>query len=399
MGTENPSILTVNAGSSSIKINIFEYNTLDFTLSLTVKNLDQSQPKLISINNKNEQQTEFLHVYEDQDILVILLDKLFSKIKEADIKVIGHRIVHSGKFFTKPELLNPDKIAELKKLINFDPEHMTLAINFIEAFQERLKNIDQVACFDTSFYNDMPAIAKLLPIPRKYEALGLRRYGFHGLAYESALDSFNDLAGDSASNGNLIFAHLGSGASITALKEGKVKDTTMSFSTASGILMSTRSGDIDPGISSYLNRQAGLSNEEFNHMVHFQSGLLGVSELSSDMEELLKEYDSNPRAKDAVDLFCYEAKKAIGSLTTVLGGINSLIFSGGIGEQSPVIRQYICSDLEYLGLKLDDEKNSSNDTLISSSDSQIGAHVIKVDEAIVIARHVKELTKNIKDDG
>jgi len=316
------------------------------------------------------------------------MDKHFSA---QSMTAIGHRIVHGGQTFDRSVKFTPAVVDRLKSMVTFDPEHLPLALELVEKLSQRFPSIPQIACFDTSFYRDLPDVARLLPLPRRLESLGLRRYGFHGLSYESLLRQFSELAGPAAINGKIILAHLGSGASLTAVKGGQVLDTTMSFTPASGIPMSTRSGDLDPGIADFLRLQAGMTEEAFSHMVHFESGLLGVSELSSDMELLLEKRNTNSKAADAVHLFCYQVRKAIGGLAAALGGIDSLIFSGGMGEKSAVIRTMISEGLDFLGLSLDEERNQSHEFLISSPQSRVGIHVMQTDEASIIAKEVQQI--------
>jgi acetate kinase len=231
----------------------------------------------------------------------------------------------------------------------------------------------------------MPAVAQRLPLPEKYLTRGLRRYGFHGLSYTSLQNSFRAIAGENAVNGRVIYAHLGSGVSLTATLHGKPVDTTMSFTPASGVMMSSRSGDMDPGIISYLSQEFDMDIATFTHMVHSEAGLLGVSGSSADMLTLLNMEHESPAAAAAVELFVYTIQKAIGSLTTTLNGIDSLVFSGGIGEKSAIIRGRVCDKLQYLGIAVDPDQNARSCTLISSPDSRAGVHVIATNEARVIA--------------
>ena len=255
-----------------------------------------------------------------------------------------------------------------------------------------------MACFDTAFFKDLPYVAKVVPIPKKYYSLGVQNYGFHGLSYTSLLGTFREKAGDVAANGRVVLAHLGSGASITATKLGKPIDTTMGFTPTSGLVMSTRSGDLDPNVFGFLHRQSNMSLEEFEQMVSEKSGLLGVSGNSGDMHKLLSIEDKNSDAKMAVELFVHRVKKSIGAFSAVLGGVDSIIFSGGIGEQSSVLRTRICQGLEYLGVELNQAMNEQNDFLISSGQSKVGVHVIPTDEAQVIATQtVKLLDMSGKD--
>jgi acetate kinase len=245
-----------------------------------------------------------------------------------------------------------------------------------------------VACFDTGFHHDLPRVARLLPIPRRYEAQGVRRYGFHGLSYAFLMGELARLAGADAAKGRVILAHLGSGASLAAVHDGKSVDTSMAFTPTAGLPMSTRSGDLDPGLAWYLARAEGLDAKGFNEMVTRQSGLLGVSETSSDMRDLLARETQDVRAAEAVALFCYQVKKCIGAFAAALGGLDALVFAGGIGEKAPPVRARACEGLGFLGITLDEGRNAANAGVISAAASPVVVHVIRTDEERMIARSV-----------
>lgn len=364
------SVLTINAGSSSIKLALFSAGSLT------------SLPERL-----------FESSVADVGRLAIetLLDRLADEGPDHNISVISHRIVHGGPKYDRPQVITGDLRRELQTLASFDPIHVPVALELIDILGQRFPGVTQVACFDTAFFHDLPRVAQIMPLPRKYEAHGLRRYGFHGLSYTYLLSAFQKMAGDVAANGRVIFAHLGSGASLAATRHGKPVDTTMGFTPASGVLMSSRSGDLDPGIVWYLHRQAGVDLEEYNHMVNFESGLLGVSELSADMLTLLQNEVGNGQAAEAVNLFCYQIKKSIGALAATLDGLDSLVFSGGIGEQAPAIRERVCEGLNFLGIKLDEAANQQQAALISAPDSKVGVHVIPTDESLVMAQQAVNL--------
>jgi acetate kinase len=251
------------------------------------------------------------------------------------LTAVGHRVVHGGPKYYKPQRITAEMVTELKQLSPFDPDHMPEEILLTEAFHRRFPDLPQVACFDTAFHHDLPRVAQMLPIPRRYEAQGVRRYGFHGLSYEFLMEELARLAGPDVARGRVILAHLGNGASLAAVHDGKSIDTSMSFTPTAGVPMSTRTGDLDPGLVWYLARTEKMSAKQFNDMVNFQSGLLGISETSSDMRDLLKHETQDVRAAEAVALFCYQVKKWIGSFAAALGGIETLVFAGGIGENAP----------------------------------------------------------------
>ncbi len=382
MGINQKLYLSVNTGSSSLKVAVFnDQLTRLVTASASDIGLDNAK---LSITKADSTQTEQHKLQDHQQAAELIFNRL--TINElGTVAGIGHRIVHGGPNYSTPVLIDEPVISELTRLISFDPDHMPAALRLINWCAEQFVNISQIACFDTNFYSRLPAVATTIALPKQYQAMGLRRYGFHGLSYEYVLSDFKQRAGETAANGRVIMAHLGSGASLTATLQAQAVDTTMSFSPSSGIVMSTRSGDIDPGIVSFLKQQADLSDEDFDKMINKQSGLLGVSGLSGDMELLIQRSADDQDAALAVELFCYQARKAIGSLAATLNGLDSLIFSGGIGENSALIRQKICTGLNYLGVELDPERNHNHDFLISGSNSQVGVHVIQTDEAAVIA--------------
>jgi acetate kinase len=289
---------------------------------------------------------------------------------------------------TAPELVTPELLVELHRLRPYNPEHLPLEIELIEAFRQRHPQLPQVACFDTAFHRTMPRVAKLLPIPRRFDAKGVHRYGFHGLSYAYLMEELARLDDPAATKGRVILAHLGNGVSLAAVRDGKSIDTSMGFTPTAGLVMSTRSGDLDPGLAPYLARTEKMTPEQFYEMVNQQSGLLGVSEISSDMRDLLAQEAADVRAAEAVALFCYQAKKWIGSFAAALGGLDTLVFSAGIGEHCPSIRAHICDGLGFLGIKLSEFRNAENAAVISADAGRVAVRVIRTDEEQMIARSV-----------
>lgn len=320
-----------------------------------------------------------------------LVTCITGQLRHRPLVAIGHRVVHGGPRYRVPQLLTPAVMTELQRLSAYDPEHLPGEIDLIKGFAKRYTHLPQVACFDTAFHCDLPTVARLLPIPRRYEKLGLHRYGFHGLSYAFLMRELRQVGTPGEVNGRVILAHLGNGASMTAVKGGKSVDTTMGFTPTSGLPMSRRSGDLDPGLVSYLARTEGMSVDRFHRMVNTESGLLGVSETSSDMRDLLREECNDARAAEAVALFCYHARKSIGSLAASLSGLDTVVFSGGIGEHSPIIRSRICEGLEFLGLIVDPTRNEAGEAVISQEDSKVTVRVIHTDEEREIARSVVEV--------
>ena len=304
------------------------------------------------------------------------------------LTAVGHRVVHGGPKYSEPQRITAEMVEELHRLSPFDPEHLPEEILLTEAFHRRFPDLPQVACFDTAFHHDLPRVARLLPIPRRYEAQGVRRYGFHGLSYAFLMGELARLAGTEAAQGRVILAHLGNGASLAAVRDGKPVDTSMSFTPTAGVPMSTRSGDLDPGLVWYLARTEKMSAKQFNEMVNFQSGLLGMSETSSDMRDLLDRETQDVRAAEAVALFCYQVKKWIGAFAAALGGLDTLVFAGGIGENAPTVRARICDGLGFLGIELEEKRNAANEGVISAAASRVAVRVIHTDEELMIARSV-----------
>jgi acetate kinase len=296
-------------------------------------------------------------------------------------------VVH-GMTHSEPERVTPELLDELRRITPYDPDHLPLEIELIKEFGQRHPGLPQIACFDTAFHRTMPRVASLLPIPRRYEAVGVRRYGFHGLSYEFLIEELARLGDPAATKGRVILAHLGNGASLAAVRDGKGIDTSMGFTPASGLVMSSRSGDLDPGLVSYLARTEQMSASQFQEMVNHASGLLGVSETSSDLRDLLARESDDIRAAEAVALFCYQAKKWIGSFAAALGGLDTLVFAGGIGENAALIRERICDGQGFLGIELDQTRNAKNAPLISADGGLVAVRVIQTDEEVTIARSV-----------
>ncbi|RAJ22617.1 acetate/propionate family kinase [Pedobacter cryoconitis] len=397
--TSKKCILTINGGSSSIKYALYEMEgSLNQLLVGEMENIGSSSANLNFINCGGEQQCLIdIKVANHGEAADWLVNWLAKETEFVQIIVIGHRIVQ-GMNHASPEFITAKLIKELKEISAYDPEHLPAEIKLVEAFKKHFPQLDQVACFDTSFHSAMPSIAKLLPIARKYQAKGIKRYGFHGLSYSYLMEEFEQIAGTEASKGKIIMAHLGSGASLAAVKDGKSMDTSMGFTPASGLTMSTRTGDLDPGVAWYLMKSEKLTPEKFNQLVNHESGLLGISETTADMQELLNMQQHDHRAAEAVELFCYQTIKWIGAFAAVLGGLDTLIFSGGIGEHSPEIRERICKGLQFLGIELDETKNINNETFISMGTDKASVWVIKTNEELMIARSVyKLLSYNIKN--
>jgi len=380
-------IVTVNVGSSSIKLAVFAADNPERKLlEAAVENIGTPVAHLVT-DGQTQPITASSHVAAANTLLVWLT----AQASDTGVIAIGHRIVHGGPKYYQPQIITDELLADLDTFAAFAPEHLPIEVQLVKTFRELLPDTVQVACFDTAFHHDLPTPAQLLPLPRHLTNAGVRRYGFHGLSYTFILEELRRVEGDAAANGKVVIAHLGSGTSLAAVQGGKPVDTTMGMTPTSGIPMSTRSGDLDPGVALYLARTQDYGIERFSHMVNFESGLLGISETTADMKKLLEIEDADQRAKDAVDLFCYQIKKSIGGLAAALGGLNTLIFTGGMGERAPEIRARICDGLAFLGVALDPAQNEQSARLISASDSPVGVHVIHTDEAVTIARETAKI--------
>ena len=309
---------------------------------------------------------------------------LRSRYSDARVLGVGHRVVHGGARYDRPTIVTPEVLADLRALVPLAPLHQPYNLAAIEAVSERLPEVPQVACFDTSFHRGQPAVAEVVPLPRDLCRAGVQRYGFHGLSYEYIASVLPDVAPDIA-GGRVIVAHLGSGASLCAMKDRKSVDSTLGFTALDGLCMGTRPGAIDPGVILYLFQDLGLSAKEVETVLYKKSGLLGISGISNDMRELLR--SSEPGARLAVDYFVYRAAKEIGALAAVLGGIDGLVFTAGIGENSAEIRKRICDASAWLGIDVDERANDGRGPRISRSGSRVSAWVIPTNEELVIARH------------
>jgi acetate kinase len=385
-----PGILTINGGSSSIKFALFELG--DELVQILHGRVDGvGFPKgrfIVKGVEKNDNFSRPLVVPDHTAAINQLMDWIEKRFPDGELAAVGHRVVHGGPKYWEPQRITKEMIKELHDLSPFDPDHLPEEILLTEAFHGRFPDLAQVACFDTAFHHDMPRVALLLPIPRRYEAKGVRRYGFHGLSCAYLMEELAHLTGDQTARGRVILAHLGSGASITAVQGGRSMDTSMSLTPTAGLPMSSRSGDLDPGLSWYLARTEQMTAKQFQDMVNHESGLLGISQTSADMQELLAHETEDVRAAEAVALFCYQAKKWIGAYAATLGGLETVVFAGGIGENAPPVRARICEGLSFLGIEIDDARNAANEGIISTDSSRVTVRMIRSNEELMIARSV-----------
>lgn len=388
-----PCILAVNGGSSSIKFALYESGeSLVRLMEGRIEGVGRPQASFTAKGlDKTDSFSRPVSAPDHKVAVGLLLDWIQERITGSTLTAVGHRVVHGGPKYWEPQRITPETIEELRHLSPFDPEHLPEEIELIEAFHQRFPDLPQVACFDTAFHHDLPRVAQLLPIPRRYEKQGVRRYGFHGLSYAYLMEELERLAGKTAANGRVILAHLGSGASLAAVRDGLSKDTTMALTPAAGLVMSTRTGDIDPGLVLFLARSEKMTAPQFDHMVNHESGLLGVSETTSDMQDLLAREAEDVRAAEAVALFCYQTKKWIGAYAAALGGLDTLVFAGGIGENAPLVRSRICEGLDFLGIELNESRNAEAAPVVSTDASLVTVRVIRTDEELMIARSVRRL--------
>ncbi|MGO8950902.1 MAG: acetate/propionate family kinase [Ktedonobacterales bacterium] len=399
-------ILAINCGSSSLKFALYLFQGAatgeireELRYAGSVEDIGESTSLFrVAEGARKHPATESQNVpiHDHTEALHYVLYWL-EKQQDGDLPTaVGHRIVHGGSTYEQPQLITAAVIATLRSLIPLAPLHLPIEIGAVEALRARYPTLPQVACFDTAFHRTMPRVAKVYGIPRRFLDEGVEHYGFHGLSYEYIMAR---LAEESGSTGRppqqqrLVIAHLGNGASMVAVQAGRSVDTTMGLTPIGGLVMSTRSGDLDPGILLYLLEARGLTPADLRNTVERDGGLLGVSGSSADMQDLLAVMSTDERAAEAVLLFTYTARKHIGALASVLGGLDSLIFTGGIGEHSAQIRQGICDGLGYMGIHLDPERNATGDSVISALGTPVTVRVIETDEELMIARHTRSVVQ------
>ena len=392
MKKEQAFILTINGGSSSIKFALYRVGKIPTRLLYGKIDRIGLKDSTFNFNNEKGVHQDILDpaVSDYHSSVTFLIDWLEKQIDFTFICGLGHRIVFGMKH-TEPELITQKLLDELHSITAYDPDHLRSEIELIKVFSQRYPYLSQVACFDTAFHSTMPRVAKLLPIPRRFNKGGIQRYGFHGLSCAYLIEELVRVAGKKVGKGRVILAHLGNGASITAVFKGKSIDTSMGFTPAGGMIMGTRPGDLDPGVAWYMIKSEKLTPKQFNNLINHESGLLGISETSSDMRDLLGKESDDIRAAEAVELFCYQAKKWIGSFAAALGGLDTLVFAGGIGENCPVVRTRICEGLGFLGIRLEEKQNRKNAPIISKEKESVAIRVIHTDEEWMIAKTVSQV--------
>ncbi len=389
--------LTLNVGSSSVKFVLFRRADQTQVVQGVFDNIGQETPTLRIVDADGSRQvpvngdlTDVLGILPEIDGIV--------QAHPMEISAIAHRVVHGGWLYDSHRVIDEALLQGLETLRDLAPNHLPLEIGFIRRSLDHYRTVPQVACFDTVFHRDLPDIAKRLPLPRGLFDKGVRRYGFHGLSYTYLMGRLPDLIGDKA-QGRVVLAHLGSGASMAAVRRGKPVDTTMAATPLGGLMMATRSGDLDPGIPGFLARAHGVQPQDFEHMVSAESGLKGVSGATGDIRDLLAREKANPAAAEAIAMFCYQTRKWVAAMAAALEGIDVLVFSGGIGANAPVIRQRICEDLDWMGLTIDTQANATKGELcISAPGSKVMIFALPTDEESVMAATVNALVTFNGDD-
>jgi acetate kinase len=385
-------LVTINTGSSSLRTALYHLDDIErLDLAAEVEQIGLSDGRMCVLDADGK---TLLDQQGDLQDHRVALQALLSWLKQhqylQELNAVGHRVVHGGSAYSEPQLITAEVLIRLQHLIPIDPDHLPQALDAIHAVSHAFPALPQVACFDTAFHRHMPRMAQAYALPKRIQDMGVARYGFHGLSYEYVMDRLRVLEPETAA-GRVIIAHLGNGASMAAVREGEGVDTTMGFTPTGGLIMSTRSGDLDPGVLLYLLQSRGMSPTEVNRLVNKQAGLLGVSGISADMRDLLARESADRRTADAIALFCYQARKFLGALAAVLGGLDMLVFTGGIGEHAAPIRERICTELEFLGIQLDPERNTEHAPIVSRDGSPVTIRVMKTDEDLMIARHTYRL--------
>ena len=394
-------MLAINGGSSSIKFAVYTMGvTLQRQLHGKLERIGSRDTTLTFDDpSRNQHDSRVLGDFDHHTAAKFLIDWLDQQIGLMSLTAVGHRIVNGGADYGTPQRVTLALLNALRRMHPYAPEHLPSEIALIDLFHERAPNLPQIACFDTAFHRTMPRVAKILPIPRRLQTQGVERYGFHGLSYAFLMQELARVAGAETAQGRVILAHLGSGASLAAVRGGQSIDTSMGFTPASGVMMGTRCGDLDPGLVGYLAHTQEMTADKFDRMVNHESGLLGVSEISADLRDLLACETDDIRAAEAVALFCYQIKKCIGAYTAALGGLDTLVFAGGIGEHAAVIRARICEGLAFLGIEIDATLNATNAGVISASTGRVSVRVVHTDEEAMIAKSVYAVLDKPQSDG
>jgi acetate kinase len=387
---ESGHVLCLNAGSGTLKLALYSMarSRAEKIAAGAVERVGLDAGQLWMKNGAGETLTNAKGEFPSHQAAVAEVLRQADALALPRPAGIGHRVVHGGAAHESPAVVDSALLADLRDLIPFAPLHLPGELETIEAAAKHFSGVPQVACFDTAFHRTMPERAQRFPLPRRLWEEGVRRYGFHGLSYRYILGALGE-----AARGRVIVAHLGNGASMAAVSGGQPLDTTMGFSPTGGFMMGTRSGDLDPGVLLYLLREKGYDIAAVDRLVNHEAGLLGVSAASPDMKTLLDRRESDPRAAQAVEMFCYQVRKQIGAYAAALGGVDTLVFTGGIGERAAPVRALACSGLEHLGIRLDPDANASHADTISFPAGGCTVRVIPTNEELVIARETWKLLR------
>jgi acetate kinase len=385
-------VLTVNTGSSSLKSAVYDAEKDGGRIASFDVTRIGTPDALIRSGATRAEDSHSEPVADHSAALQLLVDWLQEHGYDRELVGVGHRVVHGGPRYSSPEEVSGALVDELTRLVPIDPMHLPQAIAAIEDLRRRFPHLPQVACFDTAFHRTMPPVAQTYALPLDLREAGIVRYGFHGLSYEYVLSRVRQ-ADPGAAQGRMVVAHLGNGASMAAVSGGRSVDTTMGFTPTGGLVMGTRTGDLDPGVVLYLLQGLGMTPAEVNSLVNNGSGLLALSGVTADMQDLLERRDHDRAAALAVDVFCHTARKFVGALAASLGGMETLIFTGGIGEHSSEVRAAICRGLEFVGVSLDERQNEAHGDVISRAGSRVTVRVVQTDEDSMIAAHTLRLLR------
>ena len=391
-------ILTINCGSSTLKFELFDAAEREQSLTRGVVDRIGGRGSAV-LSNLAEEKTVLIAAADHGEAALQAVRMLDSSGLLEGLAAVGHRVVHGGERFSGPVLLDAGTEEAIEELAKLAPLHNGPALAAIRTVREALgPKTPQVAAFDTAFHSQMPRVARLFALPHQLADEGVLRYGFHGLSYEYVMGELRALD-TAAAAGRVVIAHLGNGASMVAVRGGVGMDTTMGFTPSGGLVMGTRSGDLDPGVLLYLLEEKELSPPQISELVNRRAGLLGVSETTADMRDLLSREENDPRAAEAVALFCYQAKKFLGALAASLGGIDTLVFTGGIGEHAAAVRWRICQGLEFLRIRLDGSRNAEHAAVVSCAGGPVTVRVIPTDENLMVARHTRQLVWPTTKEG
>lgn len=385
-------ILTLNTGSSSIKSALYDTASGEREFLLAIARIGESEASLAFTTGSGTKESLTIVAPDFDTALAVFHDRLLRALGDGGLDAIAHRVVY-GSPFSDHGLITDEMMTTLEASIRFDPDHLPQEIAAIAAMRLAFPTVQQVACFDTVFHNTMPRVAKLVPVPRRYLDAGLVRSGFHGLSYSYLIDKLEETAGAEVAHGRVVIAHLGSGASLAAIKDKKSVETSMGFTPAGGVPMGTRSGDIDPGVARFIMEHDMVTAATLSDILNTQSGLLGVSGTHAHMYPLIMTEATDPHAKEAVDMFVHAVRKTIGAYAAVLGGLDALVFSGGMGEPSEPIRRKVCTDLEFLGIEIDPARNLAHDTRISTDKSAVSVYVLPTNEEAAMAAIAERIAR------